>query len=430
MAGEIRIDALGPKGDGISQTQRGRVFIERTLPGETVRANIKRGDDGMLRGEIVALVKSSPHRVKAPCPNYDLCGGCTLQHADEAFYREWKIEIVRDALKRKSLAPKTWREPIFVPPATRRRATFSAHKHNGKVTLGYFRRRTHRVTEIRQCLVADPAIMALRGKLPPLLAPILSEGKDADIFIQMVGGRAELAITGPVGKKGKPDLPVREAIATLAREADINRIAWRGRERGERDDIEVMIERNPLIAHFGALEVALPPLAFLQPTAAGEAALVEAVLELLPARGKFADLFSGSGTFTGPTLARGPVDAYESGDAAVRALEKAAFDTIEGALPLKAFRRDLAREPLRREEANRYDAVFFDPPRAGAAEQAKALASAKTPLLVAVSCNPATFARDARILIDGGYRLDSVKVIDQFTWSHHVELVAGFSKRA
>jgi 23S rRNA (uracil1939-C5)-methyltransferase len=152
-------------------------------------------------------------------------------------------------------------------------------------------------------------------------------------------------------------------------------------------------------------------------------------MELLPASGKFADLFSGSGTFSGPMLARGSVDAYESGAAAVRALEKAAFHKIMGALPLKAFRRDLEREPLRREEANRYDAIVFDPPRAGAAEQAKALASAKTPLLVAVSCNSATFARDARILVDGGYRLESVKVIDQFTWSHHVELVAGFIKR-
>ncbi|HEX4194931.1 MAG TPA: class I SAM-dependent RNA methyltransferase, partial [Stellaceae bacterium] len=306
---------------------------------------------------------------------------------------------------------------------TRRRATFNAHKHNGKVTLGYFRRRTHRVTEIRACLVADPAVMALRDKLAPLLVPIVTEGKDADIFIQMVGGRFELAITGPVGRKGKPDLPVREAIAELALKADINRISWRGRERGERDDIEVMIERNRLIAKFGALDVALPPLAFLQPTASGEAALVEAVMELLPASGKFADLFAGSGTFSGPMLARGAVDAYESVAPAIRALEKA-----KGTLPLKAFRRDLDREPLKREEANRYDAIIFDPPRAGAASQAKALAAAKTPVLVAVSCNPATFARDARMLVDGGYRLDSVKVIDQFTWSHHVELVAGFSK--
>ena len=157
---------------------------------------------------------------------------------------------------------------------------------------------------------------------------------------------------------------MREAIAELAQKADINRISWRGRERGERDDIEVMIERNPLRAKFGALDVALPPLAFLQPTQAGEAALVEAVMELLPASGKFADLFAGSGTFTGPMLARGSVDAYESVAPAIRALDKA-----KGALPLKAFRRDLEREPLRREEANRYDAIVFDPPRAGAAEQ-------------------------------------------------------------
>jgi 23S rRNA (uracil1939-C5)-methyltransferase len=425
MAGEIHIDELGPKGDGISQSKRGRVYVDRALPGETVQADIRRGDDQMLRGEIIAVVDASPHRVKAPCPNYDVCGGCTLQHADEAFYRDWKVAIVRDALRRKGLTPTIWRDPVFVPPATRRRATFNAHKHNGKVTLGYFRRRTHRITDIRACLVADPAVMALRDKLVPLLVPIVTEGKDADIFIQMVGRRFEIAITGSVGRKGKPDLPVREAIADLAQKADINRISWRGRERGERDDIEVMIERNKLIAKFGALDVALPPLGFLQPTAAGEAALVEAVMELLPESGKFADLFSGCGTFSGPMLARGSVDAYESVAPAVRALEKA-----KGTLPLKAFRRDLDREPLRREEANHYDAIVFDPPRAGAAEQAKALASAKTPVLVGVSCNPATFARDARILVDGGYRLESVKVIDQFTWSHHVELVAGFTKRA
>ncbi len=425
MAGELRIDELGPKGDGISQSQRGRIYVDRALPGESVRADIKRGDDGMLRATVIAVTQPSPHRVKPPCPNYDLCGGCTLQHADEGFYRDWKVAIVRDALRRKGLAPRIWRAPVFVPPGTRRRATFNAHKHNGKVTLGYFRRRTHRITDIRACLVAEPAIMALREKLVRSLAPILTEGKDTDIFVQMVGGRFELAITGPVGRKGKPDLPVREAIAALAQEADLNRISWRPRERGERDDIEVMIERNKLIAHFGALDVALPPLAFLQPTAQGEAALVEAVMELLPDKGKFADLFSGSGTFTGPMLARGPVDAYESVAPAIRALEKA-----KGALPLKAFRRDLDREPLKRDEANRYDAIVFDPPRAGAAEQVKALAAAKTPLLVAVSCNPATFARDARTLVDGGYTLDSIKVIDQFTWSHHVELVAGFVKRA
>jgi 23S rRNA (uracil1939-C5)-methyltransferase len=422
MAGDtLTIDALGPKGDGIHDDKRGRIYVDRALPGDTVRANLRRGDDGVTRGELIEVVTPSPDRAQPPCPNYDLCGGCTMQHASEAFYRDWKVEIVRDALKKKGLAPRIWREPVFVPGGTRRRATFAAYKKNSRVTLGYYRRRSHQVADIRECLVAEPALMALRAKLGPLLAPILQDSKAIDVFVQMVGGKAELALTGAVGKKGKPDLPVREAIAALAHEAKIARVSWRPREKGEREDIEVILAIEPLRARFGALDVALPPLAFLQPTQPGEAALVEAVMELLPAQGKFADLYCGCGTFSGPMLARGAVDAFDTTEPAIRALNKA-----KGDLPLRAIRRDLDRDPLPREDANRYDAIVFDPPRAGAASQAKALASAKVPLLVAVSCNPATFARDARLLVDGGYRLDSVKVIDQFTWSHHVELVAGF----
>lgn len=184
-----------------------------------------------------------------------------------------------------------------------------------------------------------------------------------------------------------------------------------------------MLEVSPLRAKFGALDVALPALAFLQPTTAGEAALVDAVMELLPRAGKFADLFAGCGTFSGPMLERGPVDAYENASSAVRALEKS-----KGTKPLKAIERDLFRQPLQPVEANRYDAIVFDPPRAGAQEQAKALAASQVPRLIAVSCDPGSFARDARILVDGGYRLESVKVIDQFTWSHHVELVACFTR--
>jgi 23S rRNA (uracil1939-C5)-methyltransferase len=425
MAGTVlRIDALGPKGDGIHEDQRSRVYVDRALPGETVRADIRRGDDGVTRGELIEVVTPSADRVAAPCPNYDVCGGCTMQHAGEAFYREWKVEIVRDALRKKSLTPRLWRAPVFVPGGTRRRATFAAYKKNSRVTLGYYRRRSHQVTDIKTCLVAEPALMELRAKLAPLLAPILQDSKAIDVFVQRVGGKVELALTGAVGKKGKPDLPVREAIAALAHEAKIARVSWRPREKGEREDVEVILTIEPLRAQFGALDVALPPLAFLQPTQPGEAALVDAVMELLPASGKFADLYCGCGTFTGPMLARGAVDASDSTEAAIRALNKASRD-----LPLRATRRDLDRDPLMREEADRYDAIVFDPPRAGAANQAKALALSKVPLVVAVSCNPATFARDARTLVDGGYRLDSVKVIDQFTWSHHVELVAGFVKR-
>ena len=183
------------------------------------------------------------------------------------------------------------------------------------------------------------------------------------------------------------------------------------------------MERYPLTASFGVLNVPLPPLAFLQPTEAGERALVDAVLELLPQSGRTADLFSGCGTFAGSFLKRGSVDAYENAADAVTALDRA-----KGAAPLQVFRRDLYHDPLRADEAARYDAIVFDPPRAGAEEQAKALAGGKVPLIIGVSCNPITFARDARILTEGGYRLESVKIIDQFTWTHHVELVAAFKR--
>lgn len=421
MTAALPIHELGPKGDGVHLSQRGRIYIDRALPGDSVEVDIRADDEGVLRGDLLRVVKSSPHRVAAPCPNYEVCGGCTLQHAEETFYRQWKLGIVRDALQRRGLKPKVWRDPVFLPAGDRRRATFAAFKRNNRVTLGYFRRRSHNVTEIASCLIADPSIMELRTRLALELVPILQEGKSADIFIQTVSGRFEIAITGPIGTKGTPDLLLRQALAHLARQVGVDRISWRARER---ETLDVMIETRPLIAKFGALDVALPPTAFLQPTKAGETALAEAVMELLPGKGKFADLFSGCGTFTGPMLERGPVDAYESVEPAVRALFKA-----KGPRTPKAFRRDLFRNPLRRDEANRYDAIVFDPPRAGAQEQAKALAAGKVPLLVGVSCNPATFARDARILVDGGYWLQSLKVIDQFTWSHHVELVASFTKR-
>jgi len=418
MSKDFPIHALGPKGDGIHNAERGPIYIDRTLPGDTVEAKVHKGAGGVLRGDLARVVTASPHRIAAPCPSYEVCGGCTLQHADEQFYRNWKLGIVRAALYKKGLEPEVWRDPVFLPAGTRRRVTFAAFKKGRKVTLGYFRRRSHQVTDTAICLVADPMIMELRKHLATALVPILQDGKAADIFIQTVGGQCEVVITGAVGKKGRPDLDVFETVGQLAQDLKIDRVSWRAREHGE---AEVMVEVNPLRAVFGRLHVVLPPLAFLQPTKAGEDALMSAVMDALPDNGKFADLFSGCGTFSGPMLARGAVDAYESVESAVRALERS-----KGTEPLKAHQRDLFQSPLMGDEAERYDAIVFDPPRAGAQEQATALAGSKVPRIIGVSCSPSTFARDARILVDGGYRLLSITVVDQFTWSYHVELVASF----
>ena len=420
--GDLLIHELGPLGDGIHRSRSGSVYVDRALPGDRIQATIGRDADGVLRGDLLKVIQASPYRTKAPCPNYDVCGGCTLQHAKDEFYRHWKVDLVRNALRSKGLKPRIWRDPVFLPEGDRRRGTFTAYKKNSIVTLGHYRRRAHHVTDIATCLVVDPALMAMRGRLATLLAVILQEGNPASAFIQAVDGQFDIVITGAVGKTGKPDVQTQATIAQFARDAHVSRMSWRATLN---DAAEIIVEISPPRARFGALEVILPPLAFLQPTPAGEAALVAAVMELLPRTGKFADLFSGCGTFTGPMLERGAVDAYESVGPAIRALDKA-----RGTRPLRALRRDLFLNPLRRDEANRYDAIVFDPPRAGAQEQVRILASGRTPLLVGVSCNPATFARDAQILVDGGYRLDSVRVVDQFTWSHHVELVAAFTKRS
>ncbi len=420
MPSRLDIHDLAPLGDGIHRAGRERIYVDRSLPGDVVEARVQKPAGGIVRAEIERIVEASPHRVKAPCPHYDVCGGCTLQHASEDFYRTWKIETVRTALGRQNIEPATWRAPVFLPEGKRRRATFAASKKKNTVTLGYFRRRSHAVTDISSCLIAEPAIMDMRRKLAGALAPILAEGKPADIFLQMAANQFDLAITGAVGKKGRPDLMVHEVAADLAHKLGIARISWRSKEYSE---AEVLVEISPVTARFGILDVPLPPLAFLQPTKAGEDALTAAVMAALPARGTFADLFSGCGTFSGAMLARGPVDAFDSMEPAVRALDKA-----KGAHPLRARRRDLGRQPLDADETGRYDAIVFDPPRAGAEEQAKALATSPVPRLVGVSCNPVSFARDARILIAGGYTLDSVQIVDQFTWSHHVELVAAFSR--
>ena len=418
---ELTIQQLGPKGDGIHFGARGRVYIEGGVPGDYVTARVRRDAEGLARGEIVEIIDPSPQRQKAPCIHYDRCGGCTLQHVTPEFYRYWKGETVKDALFKQGLRPRHWRAPVFLGDHNRRRVTFTAIRQRGKIVMGYYRRRSQQVTDVESCLIADPSLLELRNTIKPFLRGLLvDDGKPTDIFLQKVDDMVDMVITGPVGEKGKPDRRVCDVLTRLLDVSPVARISWRA---DEKDKITPLLGKRQVVAAFGPLIVKLPPAAFMQPTREGERVLVNAVLAALPQHGKFADLFSGCGTFSGPMLERGSVDAWESVPRMVQALARAA-----GELPLTVFQRDLARNPLRRDEVNRYDAVVFDPPRGGCPEQALAMASSRVRTLVGVSCNPATFARDARILCGGGYELQSLQVVDQFLWSHHVEMVGVFTK--
>jgi 23S rRNA (uracil1939-C5)-methyltransferase len=417
---QVIIEELGPKGDGASSGPGGKIYIERAVPGDRVTAKIYRDNAGLSRGEILEVLTPSPYRQIPPCPHYDRCGGCTLQHLTPDFYRRWKTETVKEAFRKQGLRPREWKPTLTLSHPHRRRATFAAEMQRGKVVMGYYRRRSDQISDIDTCLVAEPRLLEIRSSLKPFLKDFLVPDRPVDFFLQLVGSSADLVMTGPVGKRGIPDATVRASVAQLLKVSSLSRISWRP---SEREVLTLLGSRGSVITTFGPLKVNLPPSAFLQPTVEGEQALVSAVLKALPTKGKFADLFSGCGTFSGPMLTRGSVDAYEALPSAVRSLARAA-----GRQPLKVFRRDLFRRPLHTEEINRYDAVVFDPPRAGCPEQARKMARAKTRTLIGVSCNPATFARDARLLCDGGYWLQSLEIVDQFMWSHHVEVVGVFTR--
>ncbi len=433
---EITIKALGPRGDGYYESEKetdsnkgqhknSRIYVDRTVPGDRLKVKTRRNKEGGIQGEIIKILEPSKDRVKAPCLVYDMCGGCTLQHVSETFYKDWKQTLICEALSRQSLQPKEILEPIYIGEGSRRRVTFSAFKQRDKVILGYKKRRSKMINDIESCLVADPEIMKLQPVLKQHLASCLQTGRVVDVLIQKVNGVFDVVLTGEVGQKGSPDLSVMQMAADLVHQTKVARLSWREKFH---DECDVIVEKEPIKIKFGSLEIKLPPASFLQPTEVGEAELIKAVVNLLPKEGKFADLFCGCGTFTGPMLKKikkGSVDAFETNKAAVEALDRDA--KLKG-LPLKAVERDLFKLPLNLEELNKYEALVFDPPRAGAKNQVALMANSTINTIIAVSCNPITFARDARVLTEGGYEFESIQLIDQFTQSHHVEMVGAFRK--
>lgn len=419
---EITIDSIGRRGDGIGEWNGKPVFIPRALPDERVLARIGPERDKGHAGTLLRVVNESPDRVPAPCPHYDDCGGCALQHWDTKAHHEWKESRIRDLLARAGIFVGEWKPSVFVPPHTRRRATMAALLKDKKLSLGFHGARSHDIADTPACLILSPRLQKLTETMRPHLAGILTDGKPADIFVQDTGLSIDVVITGLIGSRREPQTKQREAMAVMAGKCGIARLSWRFRDR---DEPEIIAQHAPAIKRSGDLSVELPTAAFLQPSAEGETALVAAVTEPLGQTLKIADLYAGCGTFSGPLLKHGHVHAVEGDAVSVAALTKAARAANAN---LSAEQRNLMDNPLSEKELNKYDAVVFDPPRAGAAAQAARLAASKVKLAIGVSCNPATFARDAKILCDGGYTLRSLQIIDQFTWSAHIEIAATFSR--
>ena len=401
---QFTITRLGHQGDGIAD---GPVYAPRTLPGEVVSA--------VRNGASLADIRietPSDSRVKPVCPHYKSCGGCALQHASDDFVAEFKVDVVRQALAAQDIH--TEFRPISTsPPRSRRRATLSARRTKKGVLVGFHARASDTITEIPNCHLLSPEILAARPAITDLaLAGASRKGALAVTVTQSENG-LDVLVRG-----GKPlDGPLQISLAGIADRHDLARLTW--------DDEIIVTRRNP-VQRFGSATVTPPPGAFLQATLTGETQLLAAVQEATAGAGRIIDLFSGCGTFALPLAQQAEAHAVEGDRAMTQALDKG-WRHAEGLKRVTVEARDLFRNPILAEDLAGYDAAVIDPPRAGAAAQTEQLASAGIPRIAFVSCNPVTFARDAKTLISAGYRLDWVQVVDQFRWSAHVELAARFT---
>ena len=401
----LRIDRLGQHGDGVAQ---GPVFAPLTLPGELVEGHVAGKDLRDLR-----IVEPSSDRVAPPCRHFRSCGGCQLQHASDAFVARWKQQVVETALAANGLEAAFL--PISVsPPRSRRRATFAARRTKKGAMAGFHARASDVIVEIPDCILLDPDLMSAIPVAEELAT--LGASRKTNLAVSVTESLSGLDVSVSGGKA--LDGPMRQDLAILAQKHDLARLCW---------DDDVIVTRCPPDQKFDGITVVPPPGAFLQATPDGEAALLEDVRQIVAGAGQIADLFAGCGTFALPLARAASVHAVEGDAAMVKALE-AGWRKAQGLKPVTHEARDLFRRPLMPDELAQFDAVVIDPPRAGAAAQIAEIAASSVPVVAYVSCSPASFARDARILVDHGFAMDRIRVVDQFRWSSHVELVAGFSR--
>ncbi len=403
---EVSIVALDAHGHG--RTADGAI-VPGALPGERARVKIEG-----KRAELVETLEPSPERAAPICPWFGTCGGCVAQHMSAPLYRAWKRSLVADALEREGVAAEVG-DVIDAHGAGRRRATFHARFPHGQPDeIGFMRARSHDIIAIDDCPLFSPgmagaisAARALSGDLRGLMKPL-----DIGVTAALDGLDVDLRGSGPLGRAEI------QKLTNTADALDLARVSNHG---------AIVIERRPPRVAFGEALARLPPGGFLQATEAGEAWLAEFAERALADTKKVADLFCGAGAFA-LRLARGrEVFAVDADPAALGALARAAATTA-GLHKLATETRDLFRRPLRVDELVTFDAALMDPPRAGAFEQARALAASSLALVVSISCNSATFARDARILIEGGFQIESVTPLDQFRYSAHVEIAAVFRR--
>ncbi|MGE5563636.1 MAG: class I SAM-dependent RNA methyltransferase [Bacillota bacterium] len=384
---------IAARGDGVTSTGR---HVPFGVPGDALL------DDGALA--------PGPHHQEPPCRHFPECGGCQLQHADDDAYRGYLVSRVGTALAQHGIETEI-RDPHLSPPNSRRRATLRALNAGNRAVVGFNAEKSHRIIDMRECHILRSELFVLVQPLREMLPSLLQPRRTAEIQLTLLDGGVDVLLKGV-------EADSLAAIEQLTSFASAQQLARLSIDRGM--GAETMYEPRPATVTLSGTRVAFPVGGFLQATRDGEAALVEAVREAVGGAGAVADLFAGVGTFA---LGIGAALAAEASRDAAAALKRAAP-------AISVEHRDLYRRPLERSELNRFAAVVLDPPRAGAEEQVRALAGSAVERIAYVSCNPATFARDAKMLVDGGHALEWVRPVGQFLWSTHVELAACFTRGA
>ncbi|MBY0562115.1 TRAM domain-containing protein [Hyphomicrobium sp.] len=407
-ARELLIRRIGAQGDGVADLDGAPVFVPFTLPGERIEAEV----DGE-RARLERVLVPSPERIAPVCKHFGKCGGCSVQHMASATYAEWKRNLVVDAFRSRGLEPIV--DDLQRTAGKRRRAVMRAVRTATGVALGFYEASSHDLVEIEECPVLEPKIVAAFPDIGNLIAPLISKRGEARVAITLTKSGLDVEVTGT---ERQLTAEVRSTLASKASDLKLARLVIGS---------ELVVETLHPFLTFGTADVILPPGVFVQAVEEVETEIARRVVAAVGKAKAVADLFSGMGAFTFPLAARSRVSAFDGDKAAVAALASAAKKT-SGLKPITATVRDLFREPLSTLELNEHDAVVFDPPRAGAEAQSQRLTKSKVKTVVAVSCNPATLARDARHLVDGGYKIESVTPIDQFLYSAHVEVVAVFRR--
>ena len=410
---EVEITALGNRGDGVGHANGTTLFVPYAALGDRLKVEVLGEREGGYSARILERLVDGPDRAPPPCIHFGDCGGCAVQHLNQGANLAWKQGLLREALDRRSIDAEI-SPMIAIPPGTRRRAVFVAERRGSNVILGFNAMGSKRVVDLSICRILLPALVALLTPLRAALASVLRAGETADVSVTMSDSGIDLWLQD----KRPLALEQRQTLVALAERLDLARLSAGA-------NAEPVALRRPPRMMFSGTSVNLPPDAFLQPSAGGEAALVKLVGDALAGRKRIADLYAGCGTFTFALAPGRRVHAVEGHAGSLAAL--AAGARASGGR-ITSERRDLAREPLGAIELNKFDAVVSDPPRAGAKEQAQQIARSRLDCIVGVSCNPTSFARDARTLLDAGFQLKQVTPVDQFPWSAHLELVGVFSR--